>query len=118
MTTTSDFDQPNEKAQTMKTPPPTLLSAAHGSANLPRKPIDIAHEWLKKSRQEWNGHISTWTPEQMDNYHRDLGLLVEFVTDCWPNGVICMETPIETPMETPLFSFDRPRGRPGDAFNG
>ncbi len=55
-------------------------SPSHGSA------IDVAHEWLKKSRQEWNGHISTWTPEQMDNYHRDLGLLVDFVTDCWPNA--------------------------------
>ena len=55
---------------------------AHGSA------IDVAHGWLKKSRQEWNGHISTWTPEQMDNYHRDLGLLVDFVTECWPNAEI------------------------------
>lgn len=63
------------------------FAPATGSANPPRKPIDIAHEWLKKSHQEWNGHISTWTPEQMDNYHRDLGLLVDFVTDCWPNSV-------------------------------
>ena len=61
------------------------FAVAHGSANAPRKPIDIAHEWLKKNRQEWSGHISTWTPEQMNNYHRDLGLLVDFVTDCWPN---------------------------------
>jgi hypothetical protein len=61
------------------------LGASRGLANPPRNPIDIAHEWLKKSRQEWNGHMSTWTPEQMDNYHRDLGLLVDFATDCWPN---------------------------------
>jgi len=61
-------------------------SGMAGLGAAPCSAIDVAHQWLKKSRQEWNGHISTWTPEQMDSYHRDLGLLVDFVTDCWPNA--------------------------------
>lgn len=49
-------------------------------------PIDIAHRWLKKRMEECGGLMSTWTPEEMDRYHRDLGLLVDFVTDCWPSS--------------------------------
>lgn len=50
----------------------------------PIDPIAIAHQWLKKQREDVHGHIGTWKPETMDNYHRDLGLLIDFVTDCWP----------------------------------
>ncbi len=45
---------------------------------------DVAHQWLKRERQEANGHMSQWTTEEMDRYHTDLGLLVDFATDCWP----------------------------------
>lgn len=51
-----------------------------------KAPEDIAHEWLKKDRESYLGHISTWTPEQMDKYHTELGLLINFVTECWPNS--------------------------------
>lgn len=53
-----------------------------------KAPEDIAHEWLKKDRESYLGHISTWTPEQMDKYHTELGLLINFVTECWPNGEV------------------------------
>ncbi len=65
------------------TPCPTCYPKSESAS--PNKPgVDIAHQWLKKNRQEWNGPISTWTSEQMDRYHTDLGMLVDFVTDCWP----------------------------------
>lgn len=54
--------------------------------------VDVAHQWLKKSREEANGPISQWTSEEMDRYHTDLGLLVDFVTDCWPNEHILTQT--------------------------
>lgn len=70
----------------LPTPESPRLLAGQSLGAATRSAIDISHRWLKKNHQEWNGHISTWTPEQMDNYHRDLGLLVDFVTDCWPNA--------------------------------
>ena len=60
-------------------PPCPQSPAAPGSA------ITVAHEWLRNSREEWLGPMREWTQENRDNYHRDLGLLVDFVTDCWPN---------------------------------
>lgn len=46
--------------------------------------IHVAHQWLKKSREEANGPISQWTKEEMDRYQTDLDLLLDFVADCWP----------------------------------
>ena len=59
------------------------------------KGVDIAHQWLKKGRQKSNGPMSQWTTEAMDRYHADLGLLVEFVTDCWPDEKADRPTPGE-----------------------
>ena len=57
-------------------------------APAPGSATDVAHQWLKKQREDWHGHISIWTPQIKDQYHRDLGLLVDFVTDCWPNSEV------------------------------
>lgn len=51
---------------------------------IPIEPIMIAREWLKKSHEAWHGPMVTWTAQQKDLYHVELGLLVEFVTECWP----------------------------------
>ncbi len=45
--------------------------------------VKIAHKWLKDGREEANGHISQWTTDEWNRYHTDLGLLIDFVTDCW-----------------------------------
>lgn len=45
--------------------------------------IAIVREWLTKQTESFLGPQMSWTPEERDNYHRDLGLLVDFVTDCW-----------------------------------
>lgn len=66
----------NEKQNTL----PTYLNKQ------PRNPADIAHDWLKKNLEKRNGHISTWEPKLFASYNRDLGLLVEFATDCWPKN--------------------------------
>lgn len=47
-------------------------------------PIDIAREWLRKSYWQTLGDRELWTKEQVERYHTELGLLVEFVNDCWP----------------------------------
>lgn len=47
--------------------------------------VELAHIWLKGQREQWDGPMNTWTDDAKDRYHRDLGLLVDFVTDCWPN---------------------------------
>ena len=68
-----------------KTPDSPGSVARHSLRAAPGSAIDVAHQWLKKQCEDVNGHISTWPSETMDRYHRDLGLLVDFVTDCWPN---------------------------------
>lgn len=47
-------------------------------------PINIASKWLKDNTEAWFGPAKSWTPEQRDHYCRDLGLLVVFVSECWP----------------------------------
>lgn len=44
----------------------------------------LAHQWIKKQREDISGPMRNWNTLEMDNYHRDLGILVDFVTDCWP----------------------------------
>jgi hypothetical protein len=68
--------------------PPELAPGVAGrsSSPSPGSATGVAHAWLKKQCEDVNGHMSTWTTETMDSYHRDLGLLVDFVTDCWPNA--------------------------------
>lgn len=44
--------------------------------------VQIAHGWAKRKCEHINGQMITWDQVQMDSYHRDLGLLIDFVTDC------------------------------------
>lgn len=46
--------------------------------------IDIAREWVKQSHEKWYGPMGVWSRDQLESYHRDLGMLVTFVIDCWP----------------------------------
>lgn len=52
-------------------PPPPPLSFT----------IEGAHAWLKHTRAEALGLMSKWSPHATENHHRDLGLLVDFITD-------------------------------------
>lgn len=45
----------------------------------------MAKEWLDK-QWECCGPKRKWTQNQWDKYHTELGQLICFVTDCWPNG--------------------------------
>ena len=48
--------------------------------------LDIAKEWLAEKYTALHGSSRSEWP--MDSYHRDLGLLIDFVTDCWPSAEI------------------------------
>lgn len=47
-------------------------------------PYMIAREWLKAHHERWFGDCKNWNQERKDKYHTELGLLLEFVEDCWP----------------------------------
>ena len=44
-----------------------------------------AKDWLTKRREEFFGPKSNWTPDQNYRFEVDLGLLADFVTDCYPD---------------------------------
>lgn len=54
-------------------------------------PLDLARQWLKTNLEECYGPMRGWTPQQHNNYATNLGLLVDFVTDCWPNDKVSDE---------------------------
>jgi hypothetical protein len=47
--------------------------------------IGVAQDWLKQHLSEFLGPRNEWDTAQVDSYHAQLGLLVNFVTDCWPS---------------------------------
>ena len=53
------------------------------------KRIELARRWLKASREDMHGPSRQWQEEQFDRYHRDLGLIIDFLTDLedelWPS---------------------------------
>ena len=53
------------------------------------KRIELARRWLKVSREDMHGPSRKWPEEQFDRYHRDLGLIIDFLTDLedelWPS---------------------------------
>ena len=50
--------------------------------------IALARQWLRTRRETVDGPARQWTDEQHDRFHRDLGFLVDFLTDLedelWP----------------------------------
>ena len=45
------------------------------------KDIEAARQWLKKQREDMNGPMATWSGDTWDRFHRDFGLLIDFLTD-------------------------------------
>jgi len=43
-------------------------------------PVIEAHEWLRTEFEKVLGSSATWSEGDRDRFHRDLGLLVDFVT--------------------------------------
>jgi hypothetical protein len=48
--------------------------------------LKIPQEWLKKSMEKTYGKSDKWDHETWEEFYSNFGLLVDFVTDCWPNG--------------------------------
>lgn len=46
----------------------------------PGETASEAFRWLKLERESVHGSMRTWREETLETFHRDLGLLVDFVT--------------------------------------
>lgn len=42
---------------------------------------DAAKAWLDRKYADWHGPRTGWTAEQREQYYRDLGFLIDYVTD-------------------------------------
>lgn len=81
-----DYGMPDTRKHVETVTLPTSgaqLASVNCSAN--RAPEDIAKEWLDK-HWESSGPKAQWPEQAWDKYHAQLGLLICFLDDCWPNG--------------------------------